>query len=216
MHFLRERTRAARISILILVFFLLPIFCFAQKNELSFTVGGLISSDQTVGFNVCPAIVPSTCVGAFSAKTNTGVGFEGVFSRQLFHFGPGSLDLELPLLGAPSRDIHLGEAPGGPGASALFFTPSVRLQFFHSKPISPFASIGGGLAHFGFQGNDRTTGALQYGGGLDFKTPLPHLAFRAEVRDFYAAGPIAPTSVAPVSPARQHNVFAGGGIVLRF
>lgn len=201
----------------ILLSCLLSTHLFAQKNEVSFSVGGLISTNQSLGNNisVCPVNLPN-CNPPISISTDTGVAFEGTFARQMFKFGPASLDVEVPLLGAPGRDLHFGGSPTGTPVSSLFFTPSARVRFFRSKAISPFASVGGGLAHFGFQGGDRNTGALQYGGGLDFKTPLPHVAFRAEARDFYAAGATQSTSLVPVSPLRQHNVFVGGGAVLRF
>jgi len=62
----------------------------------------------------------------------------------------------------------------------------------------------------------QTRGAFQFGGGLDFKTPLPHIGLRAEVRDFWARGINESGGIAQVSPERQHNLFAGGGIVIKF
>lgn len=196
----------------------LPMRSFAQKNEISFTVGGITTSNQTLGgIGACPSgIIPCNTSPALSINTNSGVAFEGAFAHQLLGFGPASLQLEAPILGAPGRNLEFGgTAPGSP-VSSLFFTPSARLQLFRSRSISPFGTFGGGLAHFGFSGGDRNTGALHFGGGADFKTPLPHLALRAEVRDFYAKGATQSTSLEPVSPLRQHNIFAGGGAVLRF
>ena len=41
----------------------------------------------------------------------------------------------------------------------------------------------------------------------------PYLSFRAEIRDFYS-GSLFP-SIASLSQ-RQHNLFAGAGVVVRF
>jgi hypothetical protein len=224
----------------LVVFFccIASIFSFSQKNELSFSIGVIHSSDQkeTLSGISCPLGI--TC-SSVSTSTDNGVAFEGNYARQLFRFGPASLDFEVPLVGAPGRDLSanvLGTSiPGVLSTSTFFLTPSARVKF-HGGPISPFLSLGGGWAHFGatanissiaFAGitipgtatsfsNTTNSGALQFGGGLDFKTPLPHLAFRAEVRDFWAVGIARPSSLFQVSPERQHNIFAGGGVVFRF
>jgi hypothetical protein len=224
-------------ALIIILCFVLSTFALAQKNEVSFSVGALHSSDQTesVTFPGFPPTFP-----ALNTSTNTGVAFEGNYARQLFNFRAGSLDVEFPLVGAPSRDVALNtlgvNLPGALSTTALFFTPSVRIKLLHSSPISPFFSVGGGLAHFGSTFNIVTPaifpgvptlpsssvssstnhGVLQFGGGLDFKTPLPHLALRAEVRDFWAVGVIQPGTFVQVSPERQHNIFASGGVVFKF
>jgi hypothetical protein len=61
-------------------------------------------------------------------------------------------------------------------------------------------------------------GALQYGGGLDFKTGLPLLGFRAEVRDFVTTDPssLLGPNFTPQSGLHHHNLLVGGGVVLRF
>jgi hypothetical protein len=63
-------------------------------------------------------------------------------------------------------------------------------------------------------------GALQFGGGVDIKTGIPLLGFRAEVRDFVTDQPdfgiVSIQTVGSPSLGRRHNVLAGGGIVLRF
>ena len=228
-----------RIAILMLFCCACLVCSFAQKNELSFTVGALHSSDQTEDLLLgitCPLGVPN-CT-QINSSTSLGVAFQGAYARQLFSFGAGSLDVELPVAGAPGRDVKISSTliplPGTLSTTSLFFTPSARIKLLHSSPISPFASIGAGLAHFGSQtrfpsiaigpilvpsrtlSNSTNHGALQFGGGLDFKTPLPHLALRAEVRDFWAPGITKPSSLVRVSPERQHNVFAGGGLALLF
>lgn len=195
--------------------FLFSICSFAQ-NDISFSVGVLTSSDQTItplGIT-CPIGV--TC-GSLSSSINNGVAFEGAFAHRLFGFHLASIDLELPVMGAPGRDLHFGGSSSGSPVSSFFFTPSARLQFLNGRAISPFASVGGGWAHFGFSGGDTNGGAVQFGGGLNFKTPLPRVGFRAEIRDFYSASSLGTSSgLTQTSPNRAHNLFVGGGVVLKF
>ena len=100
-------------------------------------------------------------------------------------------------------------------------------MFAPNSTVSPWASVGGGYARFDesktlvsgapntFQtGTNR--GALQYGGGVDFKAPwhvLLPLAFRGEIRDFYSGQP---RLNVVRSGTGQHNVIVSGGIVLGF
>jgi len=224
-------SRAAGPSILFILLCALATCASAQKNELSFTIGAIHSSSQQITSTpiICPATFPN-CNNLFNFKfsTNVGVAFEGTYTRQLFTFSGASLDLEIPVVRTLSRGSTFSFSPGpipvdsfAPSVSSLFFTPSARVKFFHSSPISPFVSVGGGLAHLvesfpigsSFSKNN---GVLQFGGGADFKTPLPHLAVRAEVRDFWAQGIVKSSVGSQVSPEHQHNVFAGGGVVFRF
>jgi hypothetical protein len=81
-------------------------------------------------------------------------------------------------------------------------------------------SVGGGWARYSLNtaGLTQNKAALQYGGGLDFKTGLPLLGFRVEVRDFVTGDPDFGSSgiFTPNSGLHHHNILAGGGIVLRF
>ncbi|HEY7405132.1 MAG TPA: hypothetical protein VIB39_16515 [Candidatus Angelobacter sp.] len=195
--------------------FIFSICSFAQ-NDISFSLGGLTSSDQTLTPVGITCAIGATC-GSLSSSINNGIAFEGAFAHRLFGFHLASIDVELPVLGAPGRNLRFGGSSSGSPVSFLFFTPSARLRFLNGRAISPFGSIGGGLAHFGFSGGDRNGGAAQFGGGLDFKSPFPRVAFRAEVRDFYSASSLGTSSgLTQVSPNRANNIFAGGGVVLRF
>jgi hypothetical protein len=101
-------------------------------------------------------------------------------------------------------------------ATSWFFTPSAKVKFLESSRISPFATVGGGLGHLGFVDGTRYTGALQFGGGVDFRSPIRHLGFRIEARDFFTGGNLRSGGFTQVSPSHQHVVFAGGGPVWRF
>ena len=67
-------------------------------------------------------------------------------------------------------------------------------------------------------------GALQFGGGVDFKTGVPHLGLRAEARDFWSGRAseslleVSASSILHVASvtASAHHLFVGGGVVLRF
>jgi hypothetical protein len=231
--------KAARSTLVTIFCCVFSILSFAQKNEVSLSVGAMHSSDQTETLTGIVCILELTC-SPLNTSTSNGVAFEGSYARQLFSFGGTSLDFELPLVGVPERDVKVANAgitlPGSLSTWTLFLTPSARIKLFQAGPISPFASVGGGWAHFGtsfnFSGitiggvpvpgtafsfsHGTNNGALQFGGGADFRTPLTLLAIRAEVRDFWAIGIAEPSSGVRVSPEHQHNIFAGGGVVLRF
>lgn len=160
--------------------------------------------------------------------------FSGIFARRIVGLGPASLYLEVPVAGGPRRDVQtsftnvpiLSGVTATLSQSTFFFTPSAKVKFLDSARLSPFATLGGGLAlsHVSVPGvpsgvpglPSRNTGALQFGGGLDFKSPVPHLGFLAEARDFYAGTGGQSSSVTTVSPTRLHHVFVGGGAVLKF
>jgi len=204
--------------------FSIPIF--AQNNELSLSIGGVFATDQnatTVVAVPCPLINPGCNILTSRLSSNPGVAFMGNFARRITAFGPASLFVEAPVVGGPGHDTTisfrsgtlLGDIVTG-SSSSLFFNPSAKVKFLDSSRISPFATLGGGLAHLGFASGTRNSGAVQFGGGLDFKSRIPHLGFRAEARDFFSGGNFQSSSLTSVSPSHQHVVFAGGGAVFRF
>jgi hypothetical protein len=227
----RERNQQMskkNLAVLILSWFVAPVMLLAQKNELSFSVGGIITADQNTTdtlflFAPCPVTQPNCDKVLTQFQTDTGVALGANYARRLVGFGPTSLYVELPIVGVPGRDVHAvvsGDLVGSTtftlSSWSLFFTPSAKVKFLGSTPISPFVSVGGGLAHSAQGGTSTNKGAFQFGGGLDFKTPIPRLGFRAEVRDFYAASFADPSNFTKVSPERLHHVFAAGGVVVRF
>lgn len=203
-----------------------PLICFvcvlcfsivglAQKNEIAVSVGALTSTDQKeqlIAVLACTINDPNCNTPNFA--TDTSVAFEAAIARTLFHLRVFDLQAEIPVIGAPARGITNNSFPTGRGVSSLFFTPSAKFKLLPSAKISPFAVVGGGLAHFRSFGTNKNTGTFAFGGGLDFKTPLPRLSFRAEVRDFFSGTSIVQPPAALTS--HQHNVFAGGGLVLHF
>jgi hypothetical protein len=215
------------LAVSILFWFAMPVLVLAQKNEVSLSVGGIFTGDQRAVTTFptllpCPVTNPTCNVFSTSFQTDPGVGLEGSYARRIVGSGPTSLYLELPVVGVPGRDLRTTFTNNGfQGSStlstwSLFFTPSAKVKFLESSVVSPFVTVGGGLAHSARPRSSINKGALQFGGGLDFKTPIPRLRIRAEVRDFYAASFAESSSLTRVSPERLHNVFAAGGAVVRF
>ena len=210
-------------------------FLFGQRSEASFSVGGIFTSDQNTTTTLaiaCPVTQPNCNIFRTHFQTDTGVAIEGSYAFRVIGLGVASLYAEFPVVGVPGRNVNVTIDNGGIASSttpisesAFFFTPSAKLKILPAAPISPFVSVGGGLAHFNAKlagtssESSQNFGALQYGGGLDFKTPLPLLSFRVEARDYYSYSVLGGTSSIggiATSPQRLHHLFAGGGLVLHF
>jgi hypothetical protein len=185
----------------------------AQSNELSATVGVAFSPDAkgllTCGEAIICGIPPGT-IG------NIGYGFgfswQATYAHRLSNFHAASLYLELPAVGSPSRTSPNFLASE---FSTVFFTPSAQFKFLPGAWISPFASAGGGFGHFRTRSSSANAGAIQLGGGADFRTPLPVLGVRTEFRDFITGRPDIVAFNGFTSNHFQH-MFAGAGVVLKF
>lgn len=190
----------------------LPLFAYGQANEVSLSLGGIKSYSQS-GV-VCEAIIVCVPPASFF-HIDTGFAIQGAVAHRLVGAGVASLDLELPFIGVPARGVSgLGGISAG-DMSSVFFTPSLKLRIAPSAGISPFVSAGGGLAHYNVNSTGTNKGAFAFGGGLDFKTPLPLLRIRGEVRDVVSGQPnFGPGTT--TDSARRNNLFFGGGIALRF
>jgi len=192
----------------------------AQKADAAFIVGGSFVSDSNVRVAVLCIVAPCPTFPS-TLKTDNHVFLEGALGLRILDAKAVSLHLELPIAGIPSQKLHL--SPGaiiGPNLSTLFFTPSLKVKVLPASPLAPFFSVGGGLAHFSFDQGSSSKGALQYGGGIDFKTGIPHFGLRAEARDFVSRDPNFPSfflgGVSGQGGLHRHNVLAGGGVVLNF
>jgi hypothetical protein len=100
--------------------------------------------------------------------------------------------------------------------------PGLRVKFRPAASWSPYLAAGLGYAlyeqsHFRIDGEPNPAprfthrGAVGFGGGVDFKV-WRFVGGRVEVRDFYSGNP---SFNVPLSGG-QHNLVAGGGIVLKF
>lgn len=202
-----------RFIVLLSAIFTTTTFCHAQKADVSFVAGASFASDATVNTGIVCVTTP--CPSTIILKTGKQYFLEGTAAVRMLNFKVASLHLELPLAGIPATQI----VNPSPKISSMFLTPALRIKFAPWFPISPFASVGGGWAHYTVTGATTNKGALQFGGGVDFKTGLPLLGFRAEVRDFVSGqpdfGPFVDFLPAPHTNGSRHTLLVGGGIVLR-
>ena len=173
---------------------------------------GATFSPSVTGTLVCEAIPNCPALPA-DQSVESGFSLIGAYSHRLINVKAASLHLELPVMFAPSRMANTERF--NPDFSSLYFTPSLKLKLLPGSGISPFVSVGGGVAHFDEGSISSNRGAFQVGGGLDFKTRLPLLGFRFEVRDFITGIPGTP-SFAGVSSDHLQSIFVGGGVTLHF
>ncbi len=186
-----------------------------EKNEVSAVVGRTFLSKQ--------AIQGASFFDPF-IRFGDGLSFEGGYSRRVILRQIYSVSGEVMALYNPDEDLH----SGGPGLvpkdySALFVTPGVRVNLFPTTSVSPWGSVGGGFGHITQNGvtiygapntgKATTSGVMQFGFGLDVKLKT-HLLIRGEARDYWAGEPDFPA--ASTGKTRQHNFFAGGGVIWRF
>jgi len=209
-----------RFSIIFAMLFL-STAALAQKVDASFTLGASFASDlkQTFTAPAGPNVVTTI-------KMGHDVFLEGAVSVRVLNAHVASLHLEVPAAGLPAQLLKGPPVSGSPSGaiqnmSTVFVTPGLQLKLVPSAPISPWMSVGGGWARYSLEaaGGSVNKAALQYGGGVDFKTRLPLLGFRAEVRDFVTSDPASPLLNGPGVPdsgLNHHNILVGGGIVLRF
>jgi hypothetical protein len=221
----------AKRFVLLLIFLLsVSTAALSQKADVAFVVGGSFVSDSKVLFAVPCLLPPCPASPTFlnNVKTDHHVFLEGTPAFQLLNAKVASLHIEVPIAGIPSQTTRV--ITSTPPSVVLdhidttFVTPSLRLKLLPGAGLSPFVSVGGGWAHYSLTHGSNSKGAVQYGGGIDFKV-FPHLAIRGEVRDFVTgdpnfslAGVIAGslTGSSTESGLHRHNVLAGGGVVFAF
>jgi len=207
--------------LIVAVLFAASTFAAAQKADASFVAGGSFVSDTNGRF-----VVPAFPFFDATFKTDHHVFLEGNLGVRLVNAKVAALYVELPVAGIPSQQVSVS-ATGLSGTpidvdhlATVFITPGIRVKIAPSAPISPWASVGGGWAHYTLKDASVSDnkGALQFGGGLDFKTGLPLLGFRAEARDFLTGDPdFGFSGLFNVNSGfHHHNLLVGGGVVLRF
>jgi hypothetical protein len=184
---------------------------YAQSNDVAATFGGMFSNSVS-GPPICEA-VPICPSNPVDHSVSPGFAVNISASHRLISLHAASLHLELPVAIANSRNADT--ALFNQDFSSLFVTPSLKLKLLPGSGISPFVSVGGGLAHFNESSTTDNRGAFQVGGGLDFKTRLPLLGLRLEARDFITGRPGTPSFIA-VTSDHLHSIFVGGGITLHF
>lgn len=179
------------------------------KHEVGLTLGGLFSTQRGAG----PTRV----------DLGSGVAFQANYGYRLFANNKAAIYAEVHLLANPLRDVNSPSGTATRDVATLFITPGIRVKFAPAHRIAPYFAIGGGWADYEqsvttLAGNSnpapRTVnhGAFDYGGGVDFKF-WRFVGLRTEVRDFYTGNP---SYNSPSISGGQHNVVAGGGLVLKF
>jgi hypothetical protein len=186
-----------------------------QANEVGLLLGAVMT----------PELALSNPPG--TADFAAGLTFQATYARRLARLPLAQLSLEIPLLAAPSVDTRSTNVDLPSEYASLFITPGLRVKFAPAAPLSPWFSVGGGYARFdeAKQRQDNTpnpgrigrnTGALQFGGGVDIRTPVSILlpiSLRLEVRDVYSGKPTYNTDT---GGSFQHNVVFSGGFVVHF
>jgi hypothetical protein len=183
-----------------------------EKNEVTGIIGRTFISDQgTQGF-VQPI------------RSGKGLSFELNYGRHVLGNAIYGISLEVPVMFNLDEDLNGGGPIVPIDYRQIFVTPAARVNLFPTTAFSPWVSLGGGFGHFSQNkmliysgganpGKSTTSGVLEGGFGLDVRV-WRHFSVRGQVRDFWSGEPDFP--LAPTGKTRQHNYFAGGGVVWHF
>ncbi|HET9281101.1 MAG TPA: hypothetical protein VFR24_03960 [Candidatus Angelobacter sp.] len=187
----------------------------AQSVEVPLVAGGTVTSDATQAFR--PVTIPGNSTIINSTRQ---IFVQSGVALRWTNLKVGDLYFELPLAGVPSQQISAGSPPTTfDHLSTIFLTPGIRFKLRPVSRISPWVSAGVGWARYSSEIHGVTNkGAVQFGGGVDFKTKMPALSVRAEVRDFLTGEPnfgLVPPRTGSAG-LHRHNVMPGAGIVLHF
>jgi len=188
-----------------------------ERNEIGGMLGRIFISDQ--GIKNATFFDPIIHSGK-------GLTVEGEYARRLIVAPIWSISIEGVVMYNPDEDLNAGEfghAVVPTDYKQLFVAPAARVNLFPTTAVSPWVSLGAGIAHFSEgknliygdknPGKSTTSAVIEAGLGLDVKV-WKRLSVRGEVRDFYSGEPDFP--LAPTGKSRQHNFFVGGGVFWRF
>jgi opacity protein-like surface antigen len=188
-----------------------------EKNEIGGTLGRTFISDQGIkGATFFDPVI----------HHGKGLSFDVEYGRRFLVTPIFALTGEVVAMINPDEDLNAGaylNAVVPPDYKQFYITPAARLNLFPTTAVSPWLSLGAGIAHFsqantlvygGANPGKSTTSAVFQGGiGLDVKV-WRKMSIRGEVRDFWSGEPDYP--LAPTGKSRQHNFFVGGGAFWRF
>ncbi len=179
----------------------------AQRHEIGFTLGAISGVDRSAS---------SGQVGL-----GTGIALQANYGYRIFGSRNTALFGEVHFLANPLRDITSRDGRASRDVATLFVLPGLRVKFLPARSFSPYVAVGGGYALYE-QSLTQIDGSpnpaprnthravLGFGGGADFPV-WRFVGGRMEIRDFYTGNP---SFNIPVSGGGQHNVVAGGGVVL--
>jgi outer membrane protein with beta-barrel domain len=181
----------------------------APRHEIGLTLGGLFGGQRSGGVT--------------RLDLGSGVALQANYGYRLAGNEAAALYGEVHFLANPLRQVNSADETLTRDVSTIFLTPGIRVKLFPNRGVVPYFAIGGGWAVYEQSINTLNGipnpasrlvnhGAFDYGGGVDFKF-WRFVGLRCEIRDFYAGGPSYNTAAIRNG---QHNVVAGGGLVLRF
>jgi hypothetical protein len=201
---------------IVITLFVLSLSAWPQtetKNDIGLLLGG--------GF-----IPQRTTVGGAPVNFGASVAFSANYARHI-KGGNTSLWVEFPFVAEPSNSVQSSDLNSIVSLATIFVVPSVRVEFASNAVITPWVSGGFGYgiregSEFFGNGTRNTsryqsTGAAQFGAGVDVRTPVKVLfpiSLRGEFRDYYAVSD--PNFGTSLQGGGQHNVVVSGGIVLHF
>src|SRR5438045_61371 len=110
-----------------------------SKNELGLLLGATLVPDH----NLQPNIFSATNI-----KFTKGTSYQATYARKLIGAGIAGLQFEIPFIGVPNSDIRSTNPQVPTALASLFITPALRLKLLPDAGISPWVSLGGGLARF--------------------------------------------------------------------
>jgi hypothetical protein len=181
----------------------------SPRHEIGLTLGGLFGAQRNGG--------------STRLDLGSGVALQASYGYRLVGREKVALFGEVHFLANSLREVSSSDRTLTRDAATIFLTPGVRVKFFPNRGVAPFVAVGSGWAVYeqstytlneGSNPASRLVNhaAFDYGGGVDFKF-WRFVGLRGEIRDFYAGGPSYNTTAIH---GGQHNVVAGGGLVLKF
>ncbi len=158
----------------------------AQSNEVGILAGATTPSTQV-------------SIGSFGSISGGATATVQVsYAFRVAGSETASLYIEMPVSRVAKASVSVDEKGAGVNASQVFFTPGVRVNFLSAKRVSPYLTGGAGFGWFD-SAEVRVDPSLRVnvstgfkpvvscGGGLEFRLTRI-LRFRAEMRDYIAAG----------------------------
>jgi hypothetical protein len=193
------------------------------------SVAGLAaeSGNNELGFSLGVSAIPQRATtGGVPINFSKSIVYGANYAHRLTG-GDTQLYVEVPFVAEPSNGVSSTDTGSIISLATVFITPSARVKFASHAPVSPWLS--GGIGYGIRQGSEffrnqaknltryDNTGALQFGAGVDVRTPLKiyfPISFRGEVRDFYSFSN--PNFGTPVRGGGQNNIVASGAFVIHF
>jgi len=186
----------------------------AQEHELALLVGRLKPSDRSLSLNP---------VGTVEATFSGAAAYQFNYANRIINGEVASMHVELAITGAPRTGVKSSNVLLPRTYSTLIFTPGLKLKLLPGGGFSPYLVSGVGLGRFSQSSTNingspntgdrsNTSFVFNYGGGVDLNVIGP-ISVRLEARDFMTG---TPSFSSPFLNDRQHNLYVGAGIVVRW